>query len=134
MLQCVSLQIQQLHYAEEKARADFSDLVNRTSNYKALQVSLCVSIFPTLDIIPVQEAKRHQLDAIDASRPSNVAIGLVNASLSLAAHALCVCLCLSFNNSDRFHSIGHSSLNVTVSVLFMNYYCPEPSALWYCIK
>ena len=33
------LQIQQLHYAEEKARADFQDLISRTSNHKALRVA-----------------------------------------------------------------------------------------------
>ncbi|CAI8001807.1 Cilia- and flagella-associated protein 69 [Geodia barretti] len=50
--------IHQLHYMEEKAKADFTDFVNRTSNYKALK-----------------EAKRRQREAIDASRRSSVAIG-----------------------------------------------------------
>lgn len=44
----VHLKIQQLHYMEEKAKADFDDLVTRTSNHEALQVFLHTTISPYL--------------------------------------------------------------------------------------
>lgn len=62
---------------EEKEERDFSRFVKRTSNYKALKVLNCTrdKINMIVLVIVPQEAKKHQLSVLDASRRSSVAIG-----------------------------------------------------------
>ena len=37
----ITAQVKQLHFMEEKAKIDFDNLVNRTSNHEVLQVNFC---------------------------------------------------------------------------------------------
>ena len=73
----IVIQIQQLHQMEEKAERDFSSFVERTSNHKALKVfySTPANLTFVTRTDMFQEAKKYQLNVLNASRRSSVAIG-----------------------------------------------------------